>query len=141
MSLPLDRRPVIVAVAGPNGAGKSTALKLLMGLSSPTGGTVRIFGADPRNTAARLRIGVMLQVGKAPEMLQVREHIEIFRGYYPNPMPYADIIRAAGLEGHHARNEPHHQAGRRRQGDGDGEAAHEAGLGVARPELRRRSFP
>ena len=41
----------------------------------------------------------MLQVGKAPEMLRVREHIQIFRGYYPNPMPYAEIIRATGLEG------------------------------------------
>jgi ABC-2 type transport system ATP-binding protein len=93
------RRGEVVALLGPNGAGKSTAIKLLMGLSSPTSGAVRIFGADPRNTAARLRIGVMLQVGKAPEMLRVREHIELFRGYYPNPMPYASIIQAAGLEG------------------------------------------
>ena len=70
-----------------------------MGLSSPTSGSVRIFGADPRETSARLRTGVMLQVGRAPEMLRVREHIAIFRGYYPNPMPYADLIHAAGLEG------------------------------------------
>jgi ABC-2 type transport system ATP-binding protein len=89
----------IVALLGPNGAGKSTAVKLMMGLSSPTSGAVSIFGADPRQTAARLRTGVMLQVGRAPEMLRVREHISIFRGYYPNPMPYADIVKAAGLEG------------------------------------------
>jgi ABC-2 type transport system ATP-binding protein len=93
------RRGEIVALLGPNGAGKSTAVKLLMGLSSPTSGTVSIFHADPRQTATRLRTGVMLQVGKAPEMLRVREHIEIFSGYYPNPMPYADIVKAAGLEG------------------------------------------
>jgi ABC-2 type transport system ATP-binding protein len=93
------RRGEIVALLGPNGAGKSTAVKLLMGLSSPTSGNVRIFNADPRHTAARLRTGVMLQVGRAPEMLRVREHIELFRGYYPNPMLYTDIIRAAGLEG------------------------------------------
>jgi ABC-2 type transport system ATP-binding protein len=97
------RRGEIVALLGPNGAGKSTAVKLLMGLSSPTTGTVRIFGADPRHAAARLRTGVMLQVGKAPEMLRVREHIDLFRGYYPNPMPYADIIQAASLEGIEAR--------------------------------------
>jgi ABC-2 type transport system ATP-binding protein len=41
----------------------------------------------------------MLQLGRAPEMLRVREHVNIFRGYYPNPMPYADVVRAAGLEG------------------------------------------
>jgi ABC-2 type transport system ATP-binding protein len=92
-------RGQIVALLGPNGAGKSTAVRLLMGLSSPTSGEARIFGADPRNTAARLRTGVMLQVGRAPEMLRVREHIAIFRGYYPHPMPYADLIKAAGLEG------------------------------------------
>ena len=92
-------RGEVVALLGPNGAGKSTAVKLLMGLSSPTSGTVNIFGADPRNHAARMRTGVMLQGGRAPEMLRVREHIELFRGYYPSPMAYADIIRVAGLDG------------------------------------------
>jgi len=92
-------RGEIVALLGPNGAGKSTAVKLLMGLSAATSGTVRIFDADPRHAATRLRTGVMLQVGKAPDMLRVREHINIFRGYYPDPMPYADLIRASGLDG------------------------------------------
>ncbi len=98
--LSLTLRPgEIIALLGPNGAGKSTAVKLMMGLSSATSGSVRVFGADPRNTATRLRTGVMLQVGRAPEMLRVREHITIFRGYYPSPMPYAQLIQAAGLEG------------------------------------------
>ena len=93
------RRGEIVALLGPNGAGKSTAVKLLMGLSSRTSGAVHVFGADPRLTSTRIRTGVMLQVGKAPEMLRVREHIQLFRGYYPNPMPYADIVKAAALDG------------------------------------------
>ncbi len=98
LSLTLHRGE-IVALLGPNGAGKSTAVKLLMGLSAPTSGAVRIFDADPRQATTRLRTGVMLQVGKAPEMLRVREHIHIFRGYYPDPMSYADLVRTAGLEG------------------------------------------
>jgi ABC-2 type transport system ATP-binding protein len=93
------KRGEIVALLGPNGAGKSTAVKLMMGLSSPSVGKVSIFGGDPRETRTRLRTGVMLQVGRAPDMLRVREHIAIFRGYYPQPMPYSDIIKAAGLEG------------------------------------------
>ncbi len=91
------RKGEIVALLGPNGAGKSTAVKLMLGLSTPTAGTVRIFGQDPRDTAARMRTGAMLQVGRAPEMLRVREHVAMFRGYYPKPMPYADIVAAAGL--------------------------------------------
>jgi ABC-2 type transport system ATP-binding protein len=98
LSLSLHRGE-IVALLGPNGAGKSTAVKLMMGLSAPTSGSVSVFGADPRNSAARLRTGVMLQVGRAPEMLRVREQVEMFRGYYPNPMPYAELVKAAALEG------------------------------------------
>ena len=41
----------------------------------------------------------MLQVGRAPETLKVREHIELFRGYYPTPLPTAELVRIAGLEG------------------------------------------
>ncbi len=93
------RRGEVVALLGPNGAGKSTAVKLLMGLSAPTAGSVSVFGHSPRNPATRLRTGVMLQVGRAPEMLRVREHIELFRGYYLNPTPFLDLVEMAGLEG------------------------------------------
>jgi ABC-2 type transport system ATP-binding protein len=89
----------IVALLGPNGAGKSTAVKLMMGLTAPTEGEARVFGGDPRLAGNRLRTGVMLQVGRAPEMLRVREHVEIMRGYYPQPLAVAEIVRAAGLEG------------------------------------------
>ena len=89
----------VLGLLGPNGAGKSTAVRLLMGLSTPTAGQVSIFGRDPRLAANRLRTGVMLQVGRAPDNLKVREHIEIFRGYYPQPMSRADLIQAAGLQG------------------------------------------
>ena len=98
LSLTLHRGEV-VALLGPNGAGKSTAVKLMMGLSAATAGTVQIFGQNPRFASNRLRTGVMLQVGRAPETLRVCEHIELFRGYYPHPMPMAELIRIAALEG------------------------------------------
>lgn len=98
--LSLALRPgEIVALLGPNGAGKSTAVRLLLGLSSPTMGTARIFGGDPRDAATRTRIGAMLQVGAMPKTLKVKEHIDLFRSYYPHPLSVAEIVRIAQLEG------------------------------------------
>ena len=89
----------LTAVLGPNGAGKTTAIKLLLGLTRPSAGRVRLFGADPVEPAARRRVGAMLQVSKVPETLKVREHIELFASYYPRPLPAAEVIAAAGLRG------------------------------------------
>jgi len=89
----------VVALLGPNGAGKTTAVRLLLGLIAPTSGSVRVMGHDPRDAAARCSIGAMLQVTRIPETLRVREHIDWFRSYYPNPLPATEIIRIARLEG------------------------------------------
>jgi len=89
----------VVAVLGPNGAGKTTAVKLLLGLSSPSAGSVSVFGADPRAPLNRLRTGAMLQVGRVPETLQVQELIDLFSSYYMKPLPMRETLAAAGLEG------------------------------------------
>jgi len=88
----------IVALLGPNGAGKTTAVKLLLGLMPPNAGRVRVFGGDPTNPENRMRTGAMLQVGRVPETLRVREHIDLFSTYYPRPMSSTEILAAAGLE-------------------------------------------
>jgi ABC-2 type transport system ATP-binding protein len=93
------RRGEIVALLGPNGAGKTTAVRLLLGLTAPTEGAVSVFGGDPRNPENRIQTGAMLQVGRVPETLKVREHIDMFSSYYPNPLPLEEVLEAAGLKG------------------------------------------
>jgi ABC-2 type transport system ATP-binding protein len=89
----------VVALLGPNGAGKTTAVKLLLGLIAPNQGSVRVMGGNPRDSETRTGIGAMLQVTRVPETLRVREHIDLFRSYYPDPLPAAEIVRIARLEG------------------------------------------
>ena len=83
----------LVALLGPNGAGKTTTVKLLLGLMPPHAGKVRVFGGDPPNPENRKRTGAMLQVGRVPETLRVREHIDLFSSYYRKPMPLRGMGR------------------------------------------------
>lgn len=53
------RRGEFVAVVGPSGCGKSTLLKLISGLRQPSGGTVKVAGADV--TAPLKTVGMAFQ--------------------------------------------------------------------------------
>jgi ABC-2 type transport system ATP-binding protein len=88
----------VVAVLGPNGAGKTTAISLMLGLRRPSAGRVRLFGANPTDRRARSRCGVMLQESGVPEVLRVRELVDLFRAYYPAPLSVDQAIGLAGLE-------------------------------------------
>jgi ABC-2 type transport system ATP-binding protein len=88
----------VVAMLGPNGAGKTTSISLLLGLRKPTSGKALLFGLDPTNLQARSRVGVMLQESGVPAMLKVREIVDLFRSYYPKPLPRDEAIAIAGLE-------------------------------------------
>ncbi|HYB13643.1 MAG TPA: ABC transporter ATP-binding protein [Myxococcota bacterium] len=69
---------------GPNGAGKTTALRMLYGVTTPSAGTVRVFGLDvalyPRRV--RARIGVTLQENVLLEVLSPLENLRIFGRYH-----------------------------------------------------------
>lgn len=67
----------IMGFLGPNGAGKTTTLRILTGLLSPTGGSVRIAGMDvaTHSLAVRRRIGYLPEnVSLYPE-LRVQEYL------------------------------------------------------------------
>ena len=88
----------LTAVLGPNGAGKTTAIKVLLGLARPTSGQVSVFGGDPTILETHLRVGAMLQVGRVPESLRVREHIDLFSSYYSQPLSVKQTLAIAGIE-------------------------------------------
>jgi ABC-2 type transport system ATP-binding protein len=92
------RRGELMAMLGPNGAGKTTAISLMLGLRKPSSGTARLFGLDPTDRRARSRSGVMLQESGINGALHVRELVDLFRAYYPHPMPVDRAIALAGLE-------------------------------------------
>ena len=87
----------VVAILGPNGAGKSTTIEMLLGLRSPTHGSVSVFGASPNAKATRARVGAMLQESDAPEALTVAEVVDLVRHYYPFALPVDEVLSRAGL--------------------------------------------
>ncbi len=87
----------VVAVLGPNGAGKTTAISLLLGLRAPSAGTVRLFGRPPDDRVARTKRGAMLQESGVPMNLTVSELVDMFRTFYPDPLPREEVIGLAGL--------------------------------------------
>jgi len=84
---------------GPNGAGKTTSISLMLGLRRPTAGRVSLFGLPPTDRRARSRCGVMLQDSGTTGVLTVREIVDVFRAYYPAPLPPERAIAMAGLTG------------------------------------------
>ena len=60
---------------GPNGAGKSTTIKTLMGLISPTSGTVRIMGVDARSHLSRTHVGYLPENPSFYDYLSAEEYL------------------------------------------------------------------
>ena len=69
---------------GANGAGKTTAIRMLIGLLQPTGGTARVAGYDvaTQAEAVKRRIGYMSQRFSLYEDLTPRENIRLYGGIY-----------------------------------------------------------
>ncbi len=59
------RQGEVFGLLGPNGAGKTTTILMLLGLTEPTAGTVRVLGFDP----VRQPLSVKARVGYLPDQL------------------------------------------------------------------------
>ena len=87
------------ALLGPNGAGKTTIVEILEGHRDRSDGRVSVLGHDPADNerAFRERIGIVLQTTSVDRYLSVIETINLFRGYYPRPLPLDEILGATEL--------------------------------------------
>ena len=94
-------RGEIFAILGPNGAGKTTTVEILEGHLERGDGEVSVLGFDPgrHERSLRERIGIVLQSASVDPYLSVEETVDLFRGYYPRPLPREAILELVGLSG------------------------------------------
>ena len=74
----------VFGLLGPNGAGKTTSLDMVMGLTGPSAGTVRVHGADPQRHSMTVRrlTGIVMQQSALDAYLTGRENVQIYAELY-----------------------------------------------------------
>lgn len=75
---------ICFGLLGPNGAGKTTTLRMIYGVTRPSGGTIQVFGLDISQNlrAVRARLGVTLQQNVLIEALTPEENLRVFGRYH-----------------------------------------------------------
>ncbi len=70
----------VMGFLGTNGAGKTTTIKMILGLISPTSGSISLFGGNPSAPVVRARVGYMPEVATYYPYLNARELLAFYGG-------------------------------------------------------------
>ncbi|HEY8296217.1 MAG TPA: ABC transporter ATP-binding protein [Micrococcaceae bacterium] len=87
----------VVAFLGPNGAGKTTTIDMLLGLSKPDRGEIRIYGNTPRGAIARGQVSAVMQTGGLLKDLTVRETVALTASLFADSQAVEDVLMRAGI--------------------------------------------
>ena len=93
----------VFGLLGPNGSGKSTTIKLLLGLISPTAGSVSVFGRPPVDTIVKNRLGYLPEVSNLHRFLTPTETLRYYAGLFgldarTTRRRTEELLRMVGLE-------------------------------------------
>src|SRR3990167_2376710 len=92
----------ILGVLGPNGAGKTTTMHMLLGLITPTSGTISMFGMDleTHREAILQRVNFSSTYMSMPQSLTVEENLWVVARLYGLPdvqRKIDDIVKKVGM--------------------------------------------
>ena len=78
----------LTSLLGPNGAGKSSLIRIMCGLTSPSQGSVRVLGKDPRSSGEiRKAIGLVPQQERLPAGVNALEFVAMAASLEGMPDP------------------------------------------------------
>jgi ABC-2 type transport system ATP-binding protein len=104
--LTLDvERGEVFGFLGPNGAGKTTAVKMLLGLISPTSGSGEILGAPLGDHRSRKKVGFLPEHFRFHDWLTAMEFLHLHGNLYQMPAQIlgkraAELLELVGLNNH-----------------------------------------
>lgn len=81
---------------GPNGAGKTTTIEMMEGILSADAGQV-LFRGNPIDRHFKQKVGIQFQSTALPEFITVKETINLFRSFYPQPRDLDELIEICSL--------------------------------------------
>src|SRR3954447_19510384 len=88
----------VVALLGPNGAGKTTTVDMLLGLSRPTEGSVRVYGRPPHDAVALGLVSAVMQTGGLLKDYTVEETARLTAVLFGRPQSaVGEALERAGI--------------------------------------------